>query len=102
MRDRSREAALLREFIREALRQGASGPGVTADPTTGTSGGARDFELERGVDIYGYWYKSPGDKGTNPGRPDSAEEYLGMSGGGGTPEEAASDLEAPPVAVAGE
>lgn len=102
MQDRSRGAVLLRKFIKEALRQGASGPGVTADPTTGVSGGARDFELERGVDIYGYWYKSPGDKGTNPGRPDSAEEYLGMAGGGGTPEEAASDLAAPPVVAAGE
>jgi hypothetical protein len=30
------------------------------------------------------------------------EEYLGMSGGGGTPEEAASDLEASFVVVAGE
>ena len=87
---------LLRRFIREALRQGASGPGVTADPTTGTSGGARDYEVDRGVDIYGYWYKSPGDKGTNPGRPDSAEEYIGM-GGEGTPEDAAADLAAPPV-----
>lgn len=93
----SRSRSLLREFIREALRQGASGPGVTADPTTGTSGGARDYELERGADIHGYWYKSPGDKGSgDPGRPDDPEAYIGISGGD-TPEEAASELAPPAV-----
>lgn len=74
-----RNDLILRQFIREALRQGASGPGITADPTTGTSGGARDYDLERGVDIHGYWYKSPGDKGSSdPMRPDDPEEYIGI------------------------
>lgn len=94
--------SLLRKYIREILREGPSGPGVTADPTTGVSGGARDYDLERGVDIHGYWYKSPGDKATggDPGRPDSATDYIGMTGGGDSPEEAAEDLE--PEAVAEE
>lgn len=72
---------LVRRFIREILMEdGAAGVGVTADPTTGVEGGARDYELERGVDIYGYWYKSPGDKATggDPGRPDDPAEYIGL------------------------
>jgi len=76
----NRPDALLRKFIREVLlREGPAGPGVTADPSTGTSGGARDYDLERGVDIAGYWYKSPGDKGSgDPGRPEDVAEYIGM------------------------
>ena len=79
--------------------EGPSGPGVTADPTTGASGGARDYELERGVDIYGYWYRSPGDKATggDPARPDDAEEYVGWNTPGTRPDEAADDLAPPPV-----
>jgi len=82
------------------LREGPTGPGVTADPTTGTSGGARDYDLERGVDIYGYWYKSPGElggPGVDPMRPEAAEEYLGMAGTGETPEEIAGEVAPPPV-----
>lgn len=73
--------AVVRQFVREALMEGPAGAGVTADPTTGTSGGARDYELERGVDIHSYWYKSPGEAGgpgTDPMRPEDAEEYIGM------------------------
>lgn len=67
----------LRQFIRMMIGEGAVGPGVTADPKPG--GGARDYEIERGNDIHGYWYRSPGDKGDgDPGRPDDAEEYIGM------------------------
>lgn len=90
---------LIRKFIREALLEGPAGPGVTADPTTGTSGGARDYDLPRGVDILGRWYRSPGaTPGTegDPGRPEDPAEYIGISGKG-TPEEAAADLAAPPV-----
>ena len=79
---------LLREFVREALVEGPAGPGVTADPSPGARGGARDYELERGADIHGYWYRSPGDRATggDPGRPEDAREYIGMS-----------DLEAAPT-----
>ena len=80
------------------ISEGPAGAGVTADPTSG--GGARDYELERGTDIHGYWYRSPGDKGDgDPGRPEDAEEYIGMkppTGGGGgeeltTPKQTASE-----------
>ena len=81
-----RSESLLRRYVREALREASAGAGVTADPTTGTKGAARDYELERGVDIYGYWYKSPGDRGTSdPGRPEDPEAYIGVKppeGGG--------------------
>jgi hypothetical protein len=71
---------ILRRFVRLMMSEGPAGAGVTADPTTGTSGAARDYEIERGTDIYGFWYRSPGDKGSgDPGRPDDAEEYIGMT-----------------------
>lgn len=95
---RSRVERLLREFVREALAEGPAGAGVTADPTTGTSGGARDYELERGVDIFGFNFNSPGDQGGNPMRPDDAEEYIGFKTKGIRPDEAASDLAPKPVA----
>lgn len=96
---------LLRTLIREILREGPAGPGVTADPTTGTTGGARDYDLERGVDIYGYWYKSPGElggAGVDPLRPENPEEYLGMAGTGDTPGEIAAAEAPPPVVPTGE
>lgn len=68
--------SLLREFVRIALAEGPAGPGVTADPAGG--GGAYDYEVERGADVHGYWYASPGDRGTNPMRPDDPEEYIGL------------------------
>lgn len=92
------------------LTQGPAGPGVTADPTTGTSGAARDYDLPRGVDIHGYWYRSPGDKATggNPGRPDDPAAYIGLtapvsSGEPATEEPASAPAGAevsPPVAEA--
>ena len=71
--------------------EGAAGPGVTSDPSQ-RGGGARDYEVERGTDVHGYWYKSPGDKGSgDPGRPEDPAEYIGMkppSGSESTGEEA--------------
>lgn len=97
---KTRSESLLRRYVREALLEGPAGAGVTADPTTGTAGAARDYELERGVDIHGYWYKSPGDKATggDPGRPEDPEEYIGFKTKGVRPDDAASDLAAPPIA----
>lgn len=93
-----RSESLLRRYVRAALEEAAAGAGVTADPTTGTAGGARDYELERGVDIHGYWYKSPGDKGSgDPGRPEDPEEYVGFKTKGVRPDDAAADLAPPPV-----
>lgn len=64
----------LRRIIRQVLSET---PGITADPTDVK--GFYPYDVERGSDIHGYWYRSPGDKGSgNPGRPDDAAEYIGM------------------------
>lgn len=57
----------------------SAGPGVTTDPTS--AGAPYDnYNIERGVDIYSYWYKSPGDKATGGNyRPDDAAAYIGMN-----------------------
>lgn len=86
--------AELRKLIRKVIAEGPSGPGVTADPTDVK--GFYPYEIERGVDIYGYWYKSPGDKGSNdPMRPEDAEDYIGFKTKGATPADAAAEA-APP------
>jgi len=79
----------LRRIIRRILREGPAGPGVTSDPTD--QKGFYPYDIERGVDIQGYWYKSPGDKGSNdPMRPDDPEEYIGFKTKGTTPADAAA------------
>ena len=60
----------LRKIIRHSLLENPSGPGVTADPTDVK--GFYPYEVERGVDIQGFWYKSPGrsmGSDGDPGRP---------------------------------
>ena len=80
----------LRKIIRKIIKENPTGPGVTADPTK--KDGFYPYEIERGADIHGYWYRSPGDKGSgNPGRPDDAEEYIGFKTKGATPEDAAAE-----------
>lgn len=80
----------LRSIIRRALQEGPAGPGVTANPTDVK--GFYPYEIERGTDIHGYWYKSPGDKGSNnPMRPEDPEEYIGFKTKGATPAEAAEE-----------
>lgn len=80
----------LRKLIRRVLAEGPAGPGVTADPKDVK--GFYAYEIERGADIHGYWYKSPGDKGSNnPMRPDDAAEYIGFKTKGATPEDAAEE-----------
>ena len=79
----------LRRIIRRILRENPSGPGVTADPTDVK--GFYPYDIERGADIHGYWYKSPGDKGSSdPMRPDDPEEYIGFKTKGATPADAAA------------
>lgn len=83
----------LRMIIRCALAEGPSGPGIAADPTDVK--GFYPYELERGTDIHSYWYKSPGDKGSNdPMRPDNPEEYIGFKTPGATPADAAAETPA--------
>lgn len=80
----------LRRMIRVALQEGPAGPGVAADPTDVK--GFYPYEIERGADIHGYWYKSPGDKGSNdPKRPEDPEEYIGFKTKGATPADAAAE-----------
>lgn len=79
----------LRRVIRQALAEGPAGPGIAADPTEVK--GFYPYEIERGADIQGYWYKSPGDKGSSdPMRPEDAEEYVGFKTKGATPADAAA------------
>ncbi|NBU17243.1 MAG: hypothetical protein EBS48_09605, partial [Actinobacteria bacterium] len=68
------------ELQRETRRRGrglrqtdSAGPGVTTDPTAaGVPYG--DSEIQRGTDIYSYWYRSPGGKSTGGNfRPDDPE-----------------------------
>lgn len=80
----------LRSIIRKILQEGPAGPGVAADPTEVK--GFYPYEVERGTDIHGYWYKSPGDKGSNnPMRPEDPEEYIGFKTKGVKPEDAAEE-----------
>lgn len=56
----------------------SAGPGVSTDPTQSKEP-YDNYNIERGVDIHGYWYKSPGDKSTGGNyRPDDPAEYIGM------------------------
>lgn len=80
----------LRRIIRKLLQEGPSGPGVTADPTE--KSGFYPYEIDRGVDVQGYWYRSPGrspGSDGDPGRPSDAAEYIGFKTKGTTPEDAA-------------
>lgn len=78
----------LRRIVRSVLLENPCGPGVTADPTDVK--GFYPYEVERGTDIQGYWYKSPGDKGSNdPMRPENPADYIGFNTKGTRPDEAA-------------
>jgi hypothetical protein len=82
----------LRKIIRKHLQEGPSGPGVTADPTE--KSGFYPYEIERGVDIQGYWYRSPGraqGSDGDPSRPADAAEYIGFKTKGATPADAAAE-----------
>lgn len=94
------------ELQRETRRRGrglrqtdSAGPGVTTDPTAaGVPYG--DSEIQRGTDIYSYWYRSPGDKSTGGNfRPDDPEEYIGFKTKGARPDDAAADLAPKPIAA---
>lgn len=76
----------LRKIIRQVLLENPTGPGVTADPTK--KEGAYPYEIERGVDIYSKWYRSPGESEGDPSRPVDAEEYIGFKTKNATPQDA--------------
>jgi len=92
MKIRKLKISELRKLIRSILQEGPTGPGVTADPTSPE--GFYPYEVERGSDIYGYWYRSPGrsmGSDGDPMRPADAAEYIGFKTKGATPEEAAEE-----------
>ena len=80
----------IRQFINLFLESPA-GPGVAADPTDVK--GFYPYEIDRGVDIQGFWYRSPGRSAGgdgDPGRPSDAAEYIGFKTKGVAPADAAA------------
>jgi hypothetical protein len=69
----------IRRLIQKILKETSAGAGVTSDPTDVR--GFYDYETERGNDIHGFWYRSPG-RGAgsdgDPGRPQNSLDYVGM------------------------
>jgi hypothetical protein len=78
--------ALIKEILLAEYGQAASASG--SDPTDPK--GFYSYELTRGNDIQGFWYRSParsmGSDG-DPGRPSDALDYIGMSAKTATSEE---------------
>lgn len=70
----------LRRIIRQVLLEASTGGSLGIDPSTvdSSSSGFYPYEVERGVDIYSKWYRSPGESAGDPGRPEDAEEYIGI------------------------
>lgn len=70
----------LRRYIRHTLLEfGEPTAASGVDPSDAK--GFYPYELERGVDIHSFWYKSPGRAAGgdgDPGRPASAAAYIGM------------------------
>ena len=60
------KSSLLRRYVRAVLLE---------------DDGFYPYEIERGVDVHGFWYRSPGrtpGADGDPGRPSDAAEYIGM------------------------
>lgn len=70
----------LRRMIREIIKESYGGS-LGIDPTSleTSSQGFYPYDLERGVDLYATWYRSPGSSEGDPGRPADAADYIGMS-----------------------
>jgi hypothetical protein len=93
----------LRHIIRSLLKEDPTGANGSADPTD--VNGFYTYDVPRGVDVQGFWYRSPGrEQGTNgdPGRPEDAAAYFGFKTKDSTPEEAAEEAkpkEPPPPPI---
>jgi hypothetical protein len=72
---------VLAEFIKEAFLQEMGGPAMASGTDPVDVKGFYPYEIERGADIHGYWYRSPGRSMGSDGdfRPSNALEYIGMS-----------------------
>lgn len=92
----------LRRLIRRALLEYGTAASGT-DPKDAK--GFYPYELERGIDIQSYWYRSPGRSpggDGDPGRPSNAADYIGMSpetSGESTEGEASTGGEKKPAAA---
>lgn len=71
----------LRRIVREELfREYGEATGASGSDPTDVKG-FYPYEIERGTDIHGYWYRSPGrsvGSDGDPFRPADAAEYIGM------------------------
>ena len=70
----------IRRIVRQVLLESYGGA-LGVDPTKldASSKGFYPYDIERGVDIAGKWYRSPGEKTGDPGRPDDPAKYIGMT-----------------------
>lgn len=83
--------SLLRRLIREILSEieddevtSSDQENVESDVVANNNelGGFYDYDLPRGVDIFSYWYRSPGrpmGSDGDPGRPEDSKKYIGMT-----------------------
>lgn len=87
----------LRRIIREELLREYGGPAGASGSDPTDVKGFYPYEIERGVDIHGYWYRSPGrsvGSDGDPFRPADAAEYIGMKRKAGEEEAPASETPA--------
>jgi hypothetical protein len=80
--------SLIKEILLREFGQATSASGT--DPTDPK--GFYPYEIDRGIDIHGFWYKSPGrpvGSDGDPYRPEDAAAFLGMK----KPEEPAPEGE---------
>lgn len=74
------ELKLVKSLIKLIIKESYGGGAAATDPTDAK--GFYDYDIERGTDLYSYWYASPGrSEGSDgdPGRPSDAKDYLGMN-----------------------
>jgi hypothetical protein len=71
----------LRRIIRGVLLREFGGPTGASGTDPTKPDGFYPYEIERGADIHGFWYKSPGRPmggDGDPFRPDDAAVYIGQ------------------------
>ena len=71
----------LRRIIRQVLLEASTGGAIGVDPKELDTApeGFYPYDIERGVDIQGKWYRSPGESEGDPGRPADPLLYIGMT-----------------------
>lgn len=99
---RSFEEKTLRLYIRQILKEMGGPAGASGSDPTDVKG-FYPYEIDRGTDIYSYWYRSPGRGMGSDGdfRPSDPISYIGMSPpaeSGGESGGGASEPAPPPAA----